>query len=73
MKTIKVKNCHECPFCNEDNEFGKDQCNISEIYAGDTSSPSSNFKFGYTQMPANARHKDCPLNDEPVKIEAYLE
>ena len=60
MKTIKVNNCHECPFCNDDSEFGKDQCNLSEIYMFD----------GW--MPKLTRHKDCPLNNEPVKVEALL-
>ena len=31
MKTLKIKNCKECPFCNNDNEYGRDECNLKEI------------------------------------------
>ena len=27
---IKVKNCHECLFSNNDNEYGRDTCNLAD-------------------------------------------
>ena len=27
---IEVKNCIECPFVNNDNEYGKYQCNLNK-------------------------------------------
>ena len=48
---ITVSNCQQCPFCNDDNEFGRDQCNLN-----------TNIKAGiYYDLPADKVHLDCPL------------
>ena len=57
MKII-VKNCQECPFCNNDNEYGKDACNI-------------NLEIGakvWTELPKDSVHELCPLLKENYEI-----
>ena len=50
MKII-VKNCQDCPFCNDDNEYGKDKCNLeTEIIL--------NY---WKEMPKDKVHEKCPL------------
>jgi predicted ArsR family transcriptional regulator len=53
INIIEVHNCHDCPFCNNDNEFGRDLCNLNhDLYA-------KNFE----EMPANDVHLYCPLKN----------
>lgn len=50
-KYILINNCHECPFCNNDNEYGKDSCNLhGNIYSKNLES-----------MPEDKVHSECPL------------
>lgn len=39
--TIKVKNCHDCPFCNSDNEYGN-SCNFPGSEVEEHEMPSYN-------------------------------
>lgn len=52
-RNIQVSNCQECPFCNIDNSFGYDGCNINIDIGTD--------KIASFQMPKNKVHKNCPL------------
>lgn len=47
-----VNNCHDCPLCNSDNEFGRDGCNhpLSTIQLKDND-----------ELPNRTIHPDCPL------------
>ena len=58
MRSIKVTNCQECPFCNNDNEYGFDQCNLSEVTSG----------HWERELPSDSIHKDCPLKKEGVSV-----
>ena len=54
---IKVKNCHECPFSNNDNEYGRDTCNLAvyleiEIHLGH-----------WEGLPEDKVHDKCPLRN----------
>lgn len=55
--TFKIESCLECPFCNNDNEYGRDTCNLKEIAI-----PNGE------QLPINKRHHECPLNDDEYTI-----
>lgn len=57
---IEITNCQDCPFCNNDNEFGKDQCNLNDEI----------FGYFYEELPSDRVHEDCPLlhNDYEVKL-----
>ena len=57
MKII-VKNCQECPFCNNDNEYGKDSCNLN------TKITLKNWE----ELPDNSIHEECPLLKENYEI-----
>jgi len=55
---IKVDNCLECPFVNNDNEFGADNCNLNtDIYSKK-----------HQELPNNKRHEKCPLNNSNYEI-----
>jgi hypothetical protein len=51
---IEVKNCSECPFVNNDNEYGKDQCNLNKDI----------ITIGFVELPSDKVHEDCPLLKE---------
>lgn len=57
MKII-VSNCFDCPFSNNDNEYGIDSCNLSRFT--DTEISLGNWE----QLPKDKRHKDCPISKE---------
>lgn len=57
MNTIKVKNCQDCPFANNDNEYGFDKCNLKEIKLGE-----------WEELPASGVHKECPLKEKGFVI-----
>ena len=61
MTTIGIKNCHECPFSNSDNEWGKDMCNLQE----------GPIAEGFKQLPDNKVHDKCPLLTETYIIELH--
>ena len=55
---IKVKNCQECPFCNRDNEYGADRCNLwEEIFVPD-----------FDELPKKTIHEKCPLRNGMVEV-----
>ena len=57
-KEITITNCNNCPFCNNDNEFGYDHCNLNpNIFAGVSE-----------QLPNDRVHELCPLRTQPVRI-----
>lgn len=55
---IEVINCHDCPLCNEDNEYGY-SCNFpnSEV------ENSEMTKYGSTVIPDK-----CPLKTKYLKV-----
>jgi len=55
---IKVSNCLECNFCNKDNEYGSDSCNLN------TSIVLKDFE----QLPSDKVHEDCPLKNNTFTI-----
>lgn len=57
---IEIENCHGCPFCNNDNEFGL-SCNMADGKIEDNEMPN----YDSTDLPAK-----CPLrnNDITVKL-----
>ena len=57
-KEITITNCRECPFCNYDNEYGYDSCNME----------SSIFARVSEQLPNDRVHELCPLRTQPVRI-----
>ena len=56
---IEIENCQDCPFCNNDNEFGYESCNLA-LHLGFRKYIE---QIGYNQMPADKVHKDCPIRD----------
>lgn len=59
----EVTNCQECPFCNSDNEYGRDQCNLNtDIFTG---------KF-MVELPSDTVHEKCPLRNEQLTVKLKL-
>jgi hypothetical protein len=58
MKTIIVNNCQECPFCNNDNEYGYDCCNLDQNI----------HTKAFDQMPKEHVHEKCPLKQKEYII-----
>jgi hypothetical protein len=54
---INVSSCQQCPFSNNDNEFGYNACNLA-IRRG-TPIELKNWE----ELPEKSIHKDCPLDD----------
>jgi hypothetical protein len=64
-KIIEITNCGKCPFCNNDNEYGMDQCNLSYcVYV------KSDI---VSDLSRNTIHKDCPLKKEEVIVRIKTE
>ena len=61
---IKVSNCQECPFCNIDNEFGYDQCNLDKSENG----VNSTLRMPFDNLPHRIIHYLCPLNKTSVTV-----
>ena len=59
MIILKIDNCHECPFSNNDNETGRDQCNMKNI--------KLDYK-NWEELPEDEVHKECPLIDADYLI-----
>lgn len=56
--TLEIKNCADCPFSNNDNEFGRDLCNLA-LHLG------KDIKLdNWEQLPEDKRHKDCPIENK---------
>ena len=63
MKAIEtqVKNCRECPFANNDNEYGFDMCNapdVKPILSTDE----------WEELPETGVHKNCPLKENVIIV-----
>ena len=57
-KTILVDNCQECQFCNLDNEYGYNHCNLNDdILAGVNEN-----------LPKDKVHNKCPLKNMNYRI-----
>ncbi len=54
MSKIEVTNCQECPFCNNDNEFEHNACNLNKDLKPD-------IVDYWPEMSETTIHKDCPL------------
>jgi hypothetical protein len=63
MKVI-VKNCHDCPFCNNDNEYGY-SCNHPA--EGVDVDEHEMTQYGETKLPAK-----CPLINGEVIVNAWI-
>tara|TARA_R110000851_G_scaffold101282_1_gene217347 strand:- start:283 stop:477 length:195 start_codon:yes stop_codon:yes gene_type:complete len=53
MNIKGIKNCQDCPFANNCNEYGYDGCNLKEIELE-----------MWEELPAIGVHKDCPLKED---------
>jgi hypothetical protein len=61
---IQVKNCRECPFANNDNEYGYDNCNA----------PNNELELlGYEQLPEQGVHERCPLKKSDLIVKLTTE
>lgn len=58
-KEIEVTNCWQCPFVNDDAEYGKTYCQLND----DITMPGS-----FQQMPKDKVHNQCPLKNGAVTI-----
>jgi len=56
--TIKVTNCHDCPFLNNDNEYGS-SCN----YPGNVVEDEEITRYNETDLPIK-----CPLRNGDVLV-----
>lgn len=65
MKTIKVKNCHDCPFQNNDNESGT-MCNLVE--ETDINSYSIEEKDMPNYNDFETVPDKCPLKEDDYNI-----
>ncbi len=61
--TLEIKSCYDCPFCNNDNEFGSDRCNLASKLGKDI-----NLLGNWEQLPQNNIHEDCPLKNRELLI-----
>jgi hypothetical protein len=50
VQTQKVHSCQDCPFSNNDNEYGLNGCNIKQLNLDN-----------WEQLPSDKVHDDCPL------------
>ena len=58
MKEVKINNCRECPFVNQDNEYGFNACNLKDIELN-----------RWEELPEDEVHKECPLREMDYLIE----
>lgn len=49
---MKIKNCHVCPFANDDGEYGKNQCNLK---------PQEIWTPAPHELPSDSIPDICPL------------
>jgi len=59
---ILITDCDKCPFANNDNEYGKDGCNLANYLSMDIK------LIMWETLPENGVHKDCPLKLEDINI-----
>ena len=60
---LEIKNCADCPFSNNDNEYGRDCCNLANHIGKDIELDT------WEQLPDDKIHKDCPID---IKIELVV-
>lgn len=65
MPQIIVTGCNNCPFANDDNELGRNECHLDEAVVLCTD------RYGFSIVP----HRDpywkpanCPLLNSPVTV-----
>ena len=58
VEVREVSSCKDCPFCNNDNEFGRDQCNLNTFI----------LSAKWSELPFNDVHELCPLREKNVLI-----
>jgi hypothetical protein len=66
MERFIVKSCQDCPFCNNDNEYGKDSCNHPFNFDNAVREGYPYNSFG--EMPKDKVHENCPLKKEPITV-----
>lgn len=60
---IEITNCQECPFANNDNEFGYGNCNLS-------SKLKKEIRLdGFEELPKDKIHDKCPLKENKIIFE----
>ncbi len=61
MNIVEVNSCADCPFCNYDNEYGRDGCKANEeiVLNGDG---------GFEQLPDDGVHEECPLKEDVITV-----
>ena len=64
MINFFVTTCHNCPFANNDNEYGRDKCNHPFNF-GKVEAPEY---VQYWELPKDKVHKNCPLKDESINV-----
>lgn len=57
-KEIKVDNCRECPFANNDNDYGYCDCNATDKIV----------LIGFEELPKDKVHELCPLNAGDITV-----
>lgn len=67
MKTkllVKIDNCQDCPFCNQDSEYGFNDCNLLTVmnYSKNGFNLPEISLTMPEQMPDKSRHSLCPLD-----------
>jgi len=55
---IEVKNCFECPFANNDNEYGRVECGLAERLRIDLGLEV------WENLPHDRIHEKCPITDK---------
>jgi hypothetical protein len=55
---LEIKTCADCPFSNQDNEFGRDSCNLARLLGKDIALDN------WEQLPDDKRRKDCPIDSK---------
>jgi hypothetical protein len=62
-KEIIVNNCWQCPFINDDSEYGKTYCQLNDDIV---------MSGSFQQMPDDKVHDDCPLKDNEVIVKLEI-
>lgn len=62
MNVRQVTSCQDCPFCNNDYEYGYNFCNLDDNIV----------MKGMDQMPHDKVHDKCPLKMGSITIEINL-
>lgn len=68
-KIIEIRNCQECPFCNNDNEYGFDECNLSNKMCLSNQVSINSWE----ELPKRHIHPHCPLIIDEVIVGIKME